>query len=216
MRCKQWIFDMDGTLTDSMGVVWEHAPLALLEKFGIEPKPDLCRTLLSMGLQDGALYLINEYHLPLDESNYMTAVRDVVRQLYTKVELKPGAREMLAALKANGASMCICSNTWEEQCREVLGRLGVADYFDFFITAQGADSKHHPDVFFKAMKRLGGTDPACCAVCEDAVYSASTAHGAGFYVVGIQDSYSKPDEPEMRRICDRFVANWHELDLNNL
>ena len=65
MHCKQWIFDMDGTLTDSMVVVWEGAPEALLARFGRTPKADLHETLLTMGMEDGAQYLIREYALPL-------------------------------------------------------------------------------------------------------------------------------------------------------
>mgnify|MGYP000349835088 FL=1 len=51
MHCKQWIFDMDGTLTDSMVVVWEGAPEALLARFGRTPKADLHETLLTMGME---------------------------------------------------------------------------------------------------------------------------------------------------------------------
>ena len=68
MHCKQWIFDMDGTLTDSMVVVWEGAPEALLARFGRTPKADLHETLLTMGMEDGAQYLIREYALPLDRN----------------------------------------------------------------------------------------------------------------------------------------------------
>ena len=65
MHCKQWIFDMDGTLTDSMTVVWEGAPDALLRRYGRTPRGDLRATLLNMGMQEGAQYLIREYGLPL-------------------------------------------------------------------------------------------------------------------------------------------------------
>lgn len=108
--------------------------------------------------------------------------------------------------------MCICSNTWEAQCREVLSRLGVESYFEFFITAQGEQSKRRPEVFLEAMQRLGGTDPACCAVCEDAVYAARTAAGAGFYVVGIADEDSRADEPELRSLSRQFLPDWTALD----
>ena len=67
MHCKQWIFDMDGTLTDSMTVVWEGAPDALLRRYGRTPQGDLRATLLNMGMQEGAQYLIREYGLPLTE-----------------------------------------------------------------------------------------------------------------------------------------------------
>ena len=133
MHCKQWIFDMDGTLTDSMVVVWEGAPEALLARFGRTPKADLHETLLTMGMEDGAQYLIREYALPLDRNGYLDVMREVIAALYEKVELKPGVRDTLARLRAEGARMCVCSNTWSSQCRAVLTRLGIDEYFDFYI-----------------------------------------------------------------------------------
>ena len=103
MHCKQWIFDMDGTLTDSMVVVWEGAPEALLARFGRTPKADLHETLLTMGMEDGAQYLIREYALPLDRNGYLDVMREVIAALYEKVELKPGVRDTLARLRAEGA-----------------------------------------------------------------------------------------------------------------
>lgn len=212
MRCKQWIFDMDGTLTDSMTVVWEGAPDALLRRYGRTPKENLRSALLTMGMQEGAQYLIREYDLPLDESSYYDVMRDIIAELYETVELKPGVREMLAKLKAEGARICLCSNTWADQCRTVLGRLGVLDCFEFIVEAQGVLHKSRPEVFHECMSRLGGADPAACAVCEDAIYAASTAHKAGYYVIGIADRASAADEPEMRRTCDQFVHSWKQLD----
>mgnify|MGYP000214114110 CR=1 FL=1 len=212
MHCKQWIFDMDGTLTDSMTVVWEGAPDALLARYGRTPKSDLHKTLLTMGMADGAAYLIREYDLPLKMEDYNDVMWDVITKLYETVELKPGVRELLARLKAEGARMCICSNTWAEQCRTVLTRLGIAQYFSFIVEAQGVLHKSRPEVFFECMSRLGGADPAACAVCEDAVYAAATAHKAGYYVIGIADRTSAADEPEMRRICSQFVPRWDALD----
>ena len=127
MHCRQWIFDMDGTLTDSMGVVWEGAPDALLRRYGRTPKENLRSALLTMGMQEGAQYLIREYDLPLSEDEYYGVMREVIAELYETVELKPGVREMLARLRAEGARICLCSNTWADQCRTVLRRLGVLD-----------------------------------------------------------------------------------------
>lgn len=139
-------------------------------------------------------------------------MREVIAELYETVELKPGVRTMLAKLQAEGARMCICSNTWAEQCRTVLTRLGIAQYFSFIVEARGVLHKSRPEVFFECMSRLGGADPAACAVCEDAVYAAATAHKAGYYVIGIADRTSAADEPEMRRICSQFVPRWDALD----
>lgn len=212
MRCKKWIFDMDGTLTDSMEHVWRRAPEVLLERFGREAKPDLQEIMLSMDVRDSAEYLIKEYELPLDDEAYWKKIDEIVPELYRTVELKTGVKEMLTRLKAEGARLCICSNTWEWQCREVLGRLGVADAFDFYITAQGEKSKHRPDVFFEALHRLGGQDPAECTVCEDAIYAASVAAQAGFNVIAIADKCSRKDEPALRAVSAQFLEDWTKLD----
>ena len=212
MHCNNWIFDMDGTLTDSMTVVWEGAPDALLARYGRTPKSDLHKTLLTMGMADGAAYLIREYDLPLKMEDYNDVMWDVITKLYETVELKPGVRELLARLKAEGARMCICSNTWSTQCRTVLTRLGLADYFSFIVEAQGVLHKSRPEVFFECMHRLGGADPAACAVCEDAIYAADTAHKAGFTVLGVQDAASAADAPAMAQVCDQFLPDWTALD----
>ena len=212
MHCNNWIFDMDGTLTDSMTVVWEGAPDALLRRYGRTPRADLRATLLSMGMQEGARYLIREYDLPLTEESYFAVMREVIAELYETVELKPGVRTMLAKLQAEGAHMCICSNTWSAQCRTVLTRLGIDEYFDFYVEAQGALHKSRPDVFFQTLARLGGTDPDRCVVCEDSLYAARTAHDAGFHVIGIADAASKSDEPALREVGDQFLTDWMELD----
>ena len=107
MHCNNWIFDMDGTLTDSMTVVWEGAPDALLARYGRTPKSDLHKTLLTMGMADGAAYLIREYDLPLKMEDYNDVMWDVITKLYETVELKPGVRELLARLKAEGARLSL-------------------------------------------------------------------------------------------------------------
>lgn len=211
MKYNHWIFDMDGTLTDSMGI-WDEVPYALLEQYGRTPKPDLRQVLLPLGMAESARYLIREYQLPLDETSYDAAVMEAIGRLYQTVELKPGVREMLERLKAAGAHLCVCSNTWQPMCERVLGRLGVLEYFDFVLSAQDGFTKKEPAIFLEAMRRVGGSTPAECVVCEDAVHAARTAHRAGFPVIGIADYYSRADEPELRALSQQFLTSWEELD----
>ena len=110
MHCNNWIFDMDGTLTDSMTVVWEGAPDALLARYGRTPKSDLHKTLLTMGMADGAAYLIREYDLPLKMEDYNDVMWDVITKLYETVELKPGVRELLARLNDTVKEVIMATN----------------------------------------------------------------------------------------------------------
>ena len=81
MHCSQWIFDMDGTLTDSMTVVWEGAPDALLRRYGRTPRADLRATLLSMGMQEGAQYFVGKQDFASVRSQG-TPVKSTVRTIF--------------------------------------------------------------------------------------------------------------------------------------
>ena len=108
--------------------------------------------------------------------------------------------------------MCVCSATWQFMCERVLGRLGVLDKFQFVLTAGDGNSKHQPAVFYQALSRMGGRDPAQCVVCEDALYAARTAHDAGFTVIGVADASSAPDEKAIRAVSSQFLTSWSRLD----
>jgi HAD superfamily hydrolase (TIGR01509 family) len=209
-----WIFDMDGTLTDSMGI-WDQVPFQLLSMYHKTPKPDLREILLPLGMAETARYMTHEYNLPLDEAGFEAQTQEAIRQLYQTVELRKGVLQLLTQLKAAGAHLCVCSNTWQPMCEEVLGRLGILDYFDFILSAQDGFTKKEPAIFLEAMRRLGASDPADCVVCEDAVHAIRTASSAGFHILGIADRYSSADEAEIRRLSDRFITEWVEFDPAN-
>ena len=211
MKHSYWIFDMDGTLTDSMHI-WAEVPYELLRGFGREPAADLGRVLLPMSALETAQYLITTYDLPLTIDGYTRAAMDAVDRLYRGVHLKPGVASMLDRLDAAGARMCVCSATWQFMCERVLGRLGVLDRFQFVLSAQEGHTKHEPAVFYEALDRLGGADPAGCMVCEDALYAARTAHDAGFTVIGVADPASAPDEAAIRAVSSQFLTSWDQLD----
>ena len=186
MRCKQWIFDMDGTLTDSMTVVWQGAPLELLRRYGRTARPGIHDVLLSMGMVEGAEYLIRTYDLPLTLRDYEPAMRQVIRDLYKKVELKPGVREMLARLKAAGVRMAVFSNKADEFARAV-----VARYFDasLFEIVRGAlpdvPTKPAPEGTRALMAALGVKPDGGVLYVGDSNVDVETAHNAGLPCCGV-------------------------------
>ena len=78
---------------------------------------------------------------------------------------------------------------------------------DTFLPGSGFDTYESQDKVLIQM-----ADPAACAVCEDAIYAASTAHKAGFTVLGVQDAASADDAPAMAQVCDQFLPDWTALD----
>ena len=198
-----WIFDMDGTLTDSMPI-WSEVPYELVRGFGKTPAPDLSRVLIPMSAFETAQYLIATYDLPLTIDSYTQAAMDAVDRLYRTVSLKPGVEQMLARLDEGGAKMCVCSATWQFMVERVLRRLGILDRFQFVVSAQEGHTKHEPGVFYETLHRLG------------ALYAARTAHDAGFRVIGVADAASKPDEPAIRAVSNQFLTGWDQLDWSRL
>ena len=186
MHRKQWIFDMDGTLTDSMTVVWQGAPLELLRRYGRTARPGIHDVLLSMGMVEGAEYLIRTYDLPLTLRDYEPAMRQVIRDLYKKVELKPGVREMLARLKAAGVRMAVFSNKADEFARAV-----VARYFDasLFEIVRGAlpdvPTKPAPEGTRALMAALGVKPDGGVLYVGDSNVDVETAHNAGLPCCGV-------------------------------
>ena len=211
MKHRYWIFDMDGTLTDSMPI-WAEVPYELVRGFGRTPAPDLGRVLLPMSALETAQYLITTYDLPLTIDSYTRAAMDAVDRLYRGVSLKPGVQQVLDRLESKGVRMCVCSATWQFMCERVLGRLGVLDKFQFVLAAGGGNSKHQPAVFYQALSRMSGRDPAQCIVCEDALYAARTAHDSGFTVIGAADAASAPDANAIRAVSSQFLPSWSRLD----
>ena len=111
--------------------------------------------------------------------------------------------------------MCICSNTWAEQCEEVLTgwrrRL-----FRVLLHRTGREEQSSPEVFREVLERLGGSGPADAVVCEDAVYATRTARQCGFYLIDIEDETSAADQPELQRLADQYITDWTQLDWTKL
>ena len=186
MHRKQRIFDMDGTLTDSMTVVWEGAPAALLRRYGRTARPGSHDVLLSMGMVEGADYLIRTYDLPLTLRDYEPAMRQVIRDLYKKVELKPGVREMLARLKAAGVRMAVFSNKADEYARAVVARYFDASLFEIVRGAMpDVPTKPAPEGTRALMAALGVKPDGGVLYVGDSNVDVETAHNAGLPCCGV-------------------------------
>lgn len=211
MNKKYVIFDMDGTLVDSMGY-WGRLGYEFLRSKGItgDLEPILRKT-KPMTMSESSAMFIREFGLsgtPESVAEEMRKVMDV--HYHTDVPLKPGVREYLDKLRQEGVAMCVASATPSALIRVCLTRLGVADYFDFLLSCDEVGvGKNSPDVFLEAARRMGG-EPADTAVFEDAIYAAETAKKAGFYTVGVYDVNSDYHWERLQTVADKTIRDWSE------
>ena len=132
---KAAIFDLDGTLTDSM-YVWDRLPEELVRQFGGIPAPDLSHTLRAMSSPQAIDYLIRTYHLPATPQQLTQAMEAIADREYREnVPLKPGVCPLLERLHQLGIPCCVATASQVHQARQALERLGVWSFFSFALSA---------------------------------------------------------------------------------
>lgn len=203
------IFDMDGTLVNSM-IYWRQLSAEYLQSKGITEIPaDILEQIRPMTMTESAALFIREFHLdgtPEHVAAEMNALMDLHYQ--NDIPLKDGVRGYLDHLYRSGTLMCVASATAEPLMEACLSRLGVAHYFQFLLSCETVGAgKSRPDVYFAAAERLGAS-PKEVAVYEDALYAAKTAKNAGFYVVGVRDLQSQEQWDMLKSIADAIIEAW--------
>ena len=200
------IFDVDGTLLDSMGI-WEHAGEMYLSRLGIRGEPRLGRILYPMSMEEGAAYLKEHYCLDQAVREITKGVSDTVRDFYFyQVNPKPGAMDFLKMLHARGIPMSIATSSDRQVVEAAFNRLGMNRFFrGIFTCAQAGAGKSRPDVYELALDSLGGADRGSTWVFEDAFFAARTAGAAGFPVAGLYDSYSDSSQQRLKEASAYYM-----------
>lgn len=204
------IFDMDGTLVDSMPI-WKSLGRDYLEARGCRPTPAQLAAMGPMTMLEGARYMMDTFGVEGPPEHIIDEMHAVMEGHYrTDIPLKPGIEVYLDRLKGEGARLCVATATAEPLARACLERLGVVKYFDFILSCETVGAgKTRPDVYLEAARRLGGC-PADTAVFEDALYAAQTAKEAGFYVVGIPEASYENDWPALEELADETILDWRK------
>ena len=205
------VFDMDGTLVDSMGY-WQGMEREYLARRGAQPGPaleELIERLKPMTLGDAAKAFIAELGFSGTPEQIVSEMNAIMEDNYrTRVPLKPDVKEYLTALKERGATLCTASATVAWLVKLCLDRLGIGSLFDHMISCVDVGaSKDRPDVYFAAAKRMGA-QPAEVAVYEDSLQALTTAKNAGFYTVAVWDENSAADWPALCELADESVKDW--------
>ena len=208
---KVAIFDLDGTLLDSMGV-WDQVDIDFLGKRGIEVPPDYMIKVSSMQFQQIAEYTIARFGLKDTPEELMQEWDDMARVAYsTTVEAKPGALDYLRDLKSAGAKMGVATSLPPQLREPALRHVGMLDMFDDIVSVDDANDvgKDQPDVYLLTAERLG-TKPADCTVFEDLLVGIKSAKSVGMKVWAMHDDSSDADWPEICDIADGVLFDFHD------
>lgn len=210
MTIRGAIFDVDGTLLDSM-YIWDTIGESYLRSIGYEPRENLNEVFKNMSLHQAACYYQSEYGVTLSIDEIMNGVNAMLEQYYRyEVPLKPGVDKLLARLHQNGVKLCIATATDRYLVEAALNRCGVLSYFEGIFTCnEVGHGKDEPHIFEEALRFLG-TERADTVVFDDALYAVRTAKRARFPVVAIYDIYEK--EPErVRALADLYWDDYSQM-----
>ena len=209
MREHFAIFDMDGTLVNSMPF-WDRVCGELLEQMDIEtPVEELMDTLKPMTIAQTAEYLNARYHKTLSVRELSDGMCSVMLTHYqTDVPLKDGVVPFLDALQKSGVRMCVASSSPTRLIEACLNRLGLAGYFECMLSAETVGKgKTEPDIFLAAADAFGA-EPADVVVFDDALTAGRTAQKAGFRVAAVYDEGGHAEWETFRREADYAVTDW--------
>ena len=130
------IFDMDGTLTDSMQV-WKTVGSEFLKSCGKTPREDVDRRFCSMSVYDAVRFMKTEYGIEGSHDEVTDAINRTVEHRYLhEVPLKDGVFELLSELDAMGIPMCVATATEKYMADAALRRLGVRHFFKEIFTSR--------------------------------------------------------------------------------
>lgn len=211
MSIQGAVFDVDGTLLDSMSV-WDTAGEKYLRSIGYEPRENLNEVFKNMSLLQAARYYRTEYGVTLGEDEIVDGVNAMLEQYYRfETPLKAGVRELLALLRKKGVRMCIATATDRYLVEAALDRCGVLSCFgQIFTCGEVGHGKDEPHIFEEALRFLG-TERERTVVFDDALYAVRTAKVAGFLVAAVCDSHEKEQE-SIRALADLYLEDFTQTE----
>ena len=206
------IFDLDGTLLDSM-YVWHHIDDLFFEKRGMVCPEDYGRNLAGKSYMESAQYTIDRFGFQESWQEIVAEWTQMAIDEYSHhVQLKPGAKEYLLALRRAGVKLAVATALTEGLYLPCLENLGILDWFDALCSTDetGGRGKAKGEVFLLAAKRLGVKSSECC-VFEDVLEGVRGAKTAGMRAICMKDAHAAFSHPEIQTIADGMIDSFWEL-----
>jgi HAD superfamily hydrolase (TIGR01509 family) len=205
------IFDLDGTLLDSLGV-WEDIDRAFLGARGFTVPEDYVRAIAPLSPRASAQYTIARFGLRETVEEVLSVWNEMAHRAYSEhIALKPFARDYLLRLQAQGIRLAVATASHEDLFLPALRRNGIADLFESYTTLNEVQrGKGFPDVYLRAAQKLG-LAPAACTVYEDLLAGICAAKEGGFYTVGIYDPGAQLEWPLIQASADHCALGYAQL-----
>ncbi|SKB70527.1 haloacid dehalogenase superfamily, subfamily IA, variant 3 with third motif having DD or ED [Lachnospiraceae bacterium] len=205
------LFDMDGSLVDSMWM-WKQIDIDFLEERGLDYSPDFHQEIEGMSYAETVSYFKKKFKPEESEEELAAILNHMASDKYEfEVKWKPGALDFLKCCAEHNIPCGIATSNSKELVEACNRNLNLRKWIRSIRTADEVQkSKPFPDIYLKVAEDLN-VDPAKCLVFEDVIPGIMAGKNAGMKVIAVQDDYSKDVENEKREAADGFISDYREL-----
>ena len=214
IRAAGAVFDLDGTLIDSMEI-WREIDEEFFAKRGMAVPEGYQDNIAHLGFRDVAAYTVDNF-LPAErEEDVIAEWNEMCRRKYgnkgSGKYFKEGAADLLHALHARGVKMCVATASSPELFLPLLREGGVYGLFDGFVTVDDVrKNKSFPDIFLRAAQILG-LPPQACVAFEDSLIALRAAKAAGLSAIAVHDPSAEKYEAGLREAADAYVFTFSDI-----
>lgn len=207
---KGYIFDLDGTLLDSMDI-WAKIDIAFLKKRGLPVPVDYAQKIASMSFKESAAYTIKRFGLADSVAGLIQEWNEMSVDAYAQgVRLKPHAKEYLALLKESGAKLAVATCSMPYIYEPALSNLGIFDWFEVICRADEVGSgKSSPQIYLYTANKLA-LPASDCLVFEDLLVAIKSAKSAGMKTCGVYEPASANHWQQIKDIADYAIQDFCE------
>ena len=208
---KAVIFDLDGSLVDSMWM-WRAIDIEYLGRFGIPLPEDLQSRIEGMSFSETASYF--KEHFPIPDSIEQIK-EDWNRMAWDKyaneVPLKPGIPEFLEGCRKEGIKLGIATSNSRQLVENIAEVHNLRDYFSCIMTGcDVAHGKPSPDIYLAVAGSLN-CPPSQCLVFEDIIPGIQAGKAAGMRVCAVEDAYSVNDREQKKALADYYISDYYAI-----
>lgn len=208
---KAVIFDLDGTLMDSMWM-WTDIDIAFLAQYGHSLPPDLQKQIEGMSFTETAVYFRERFAIPESVEEIKAQWNEMAYGMYaTRVKPKPGAPAFLEELGRRGIRTGIASSNSHRLIAACLEANQIRDCFDCIMTSCDVNKgKPAPDIYLEVARSLC-VRPSDCLVFEDIPMGILAGKNAGMEVCAVEDGHALKQKDEIRRLADYYIRSYDEI-----
>ena len=210
---KAVIFDLDGSLVDSMWI-WRDIDIEYLGRFGIELPKELQTEIEGKSFSETAVYFKERFQIPDSLEQMKEDWNKMAWDKYmNEVMLKPGADLFLNYCIENGIKLGIATSNSRQLVEAVAEARGFLKDFDCIMTACEVEKgKPSPDIYLAVSEQLG-IAPNQCLVFEDITPGIMAGKNAGMRVCAVEDAYSMHQTLEKKALADYYIKDYYEIEL---